>query len=975
MAPSPQTNPFPGLRPFEPDEDHLFFGREEEVDDLLRLLRSQRLLSVVGTSGCGKSSLVRSGLIPSLHSGMMMQAGSSWRVALFRPGEDPIGHLAAALDQPGVLAWQEPAELENTHRVMIEATLRRGTLGLVEAIEQAHLPPSDNVLVLVDQFEEIFRFRRIRQQDAAREDAVSFVKMLLEASAQRNLPIYVVITMRSDFIGECMELPGLPQALNRSQYLVPRMTRDELRSAITGPIAVAGADITPRLVRRLLNDIGDEPDDLPLLQHSLMRTWEHWCEHNKPDQPIDLDNYEAVGTLRKALSLHAEEAYHETRGGEVPWLTQRVFKALTDTFSDPRGVRRPTSIGEIALASKVSEAQVIRIVEIFRRPGRSFLMPSASVPLSGTTVVDLSHESLMRCWTRLIRWADEERLSAEFYVRLSREAAWHEAQKAGLWDDPELELGLRWRETNHPTATWSRRYDRGFERAMAFLDLSERERARQRAERRAMRIRRLVFAWGTAAVLLVMAGVLAVLWVRASTAQDRAEQSLSEAMQAVEQFLASTDRQINQVGADSPEMQEFRRTLLEKAKPFYARLAALSPDNTTLLQSAAMARLRLGQINRLLHDPLNAIEEYKHARTEFQKLSTLEPGNPIHRQYLATVSNWLGETYRSMPDRHAEADEEYDKAIALQTALVTEVPSTVAYQQELARSLYNRAILHNATASPGEPDFVKAETDLRESIKLLEPIVERQGEADATQDLARAYNDLASHTADDRDRFLDDPVRNMREIQSRTEAAVALTGKAMALHARLIDANPANREYKLELAKFRNNVAIWLLDLGKRDEAEAMNRGAITLLDDLNRPTPTVGIEHADAYTLKGLIQARRRPADALGPFREALEGYKGLGSSHDLSGNADFHRRFAELVSYMAQLTPASAMAGAIADAATFYAPIADKALEAGQTAQVGNVLASFSEYKAPLPASTRQTLDRLLSAHQQKTRGTAAR
>ena len=84
-------NPFPGLRPFEPEEDHLFFGREKEIDELLRRLRSTRFLSVVGTSGSGKSSLVRSGLIPSLHSGFMVTAGSSWRIAIFRPGENPIG--------------------------------------------------------------------------------------------------------------------------------------------------------------------------------------------------------------------------------------------------------------------------------------------------------------------------------------------------------------------------------------------------------------------------------------------------------------------------------------------------------------------------------------------------------------------------------------------------------------------------------------------------------------------------------------------------------------------------------------------------------------------------------------------------------------------------------------------------------------------------------------------------------------------
>src|SRR5258705_13536812 len=107
MEPTSPRNPFPGLRPFEPVEDHLFFGREKETDDLLRRLGSHRFLSVIGTSGCGKSSLIRSGLIPSLHSGMMARAGSSWRVAILRPGEDPIGHLAVALDAPDVLGGLE----------------------------------------------------------------------------------------------------------------------------------------------------------------------------------------------------------------------------------------------------------------------------------------------------------------------------------------------------------------------------------------------------------------------------------------------------------------------------------------------------------------------------------------------------------------------------------------------------------------------------------------------------------------------------------------------------------------------------------------------------------------------------------------------------------------------------------------------------------------------------------------------------
>src|SRR5580704_14100977 len=116
MPAGDRFNPFPGLRPFEPEEDHLFFGREKQIDELLRRLRSCRFLSVVGTSGSGKSSLVRSGLIPSLQSGFMAKAGSSWRIATLRPGEDPIGHLAASLNAPDVLVTD--AELASTNRVL-----------------------------------------------------------------------------------------------------------------------------------------------------------------------------------------------------------------------------------------------------------------------------------------------------------------------------------------------------------------------------------------------------------------------------------------------------------------------------------------------------------------------------------------------------------------------------------------------------------------------------------------------------------------------------------------------------------------------------------------------------------------------------------------------------------------------------------------------------------------------------------------
>ena len=269
------TNPFPGLRPFDFEESHLFFGRDGQSEQLISKLGATHFLAAVGTSGSGKSSLVRAGLMPALLGGFMTSAGSNWRIAVIRPGNDPIGNLARALNSPDVFGSEIP-ENAALQVALTEASLLRGSRGLVDAVRQAMLAGNENLLVLVDQFEEIFRFACVAETQEYRDEAAAFVKLLLEAAKQRDIPIYVALTMRSDYLGDCSQFWGLPEAINESQYLIPRLTRDQLKEAITGPISVAHGNITPRLVARLLNDVGDNQDQLPVLQHLLMRMWDEW---------------------------------------------------------------------------------------------------------------------------------------------------------------------------------------------------------------------------------------------------------------------------------------------------------------------------------------------------------------------------------------------------------------------------------------------------------------------------------------------------------------------------------------------------------------------------------------------------------------------------------------------------------------------------------------------------------------------------
>ena len=251
-------NPYPGLRPFEPADAENFFGRDRQVDELLLRLRDHRFVAVLGLSGSGKSSLVRAGLIPALRGGHLTTAGESWNVALFRPGQQPIEALAAALDDPKALGPQ-PTRADD---------LRRGTNALLRRTE-AGREPGQNLLIVVDQFEETFSVPDAR-------DAALFVDLLLAVEQDRSptYRVFVILTMRTDRLGECANFDGLPEALNRSQYLAPRLTGDQLREAIEGPAALTDTSIAPELVRRLVVEAGEGRDQLPVLQHLLMTLWE-----------------------------------------------------------------------------------------------------------------------------------------------------------------------------------------------------------------------------------------------------------------------------------------------------------------------------------------------------------------------------------------------------------------------------------------------------------------------------------------------------------------------------------------------------------------------------------------------------------------------------------------------------------------------------------------------------------------------------
>lgn len=273
-------HPFIGLRPFTFADRRFFFGRDQQVDVLERLITSSPLVSVVGSSGSGKSSLVRAGLLPRLTSVAGLRA---WRWVALCPGEAPVRRLAEALarcNAAGNGTSDDPVVEARTDR--IELVLRESSFGISDALTLLRDMEGSELIILVDQFEEVFRFADLRAHEnrdplqacEQRDEATFFVQLLLNAVASEDFRGRVILTMRSDFIGDCAHFHGLCEAVTASQYLVPALTRDQRAAAIREPIRLAGGDIEPALLQRVLNDTNEDPDQLPVLQHAMMRCWQ-----------------------------------------------------------------------------------------------------------------------------------------------------------------------------------------------------------------------------------------------------------------------------------------------------------------------------------------------------------------------------------------------------------------------------------------------------------------------------------------------------------------------------------------------------------------------------------------------------------------------------------------------------------------------------------------------------------------------------
>lgn len=413
---SPAEAPYLGLLPFTEGDKDRFFGRRPIVAKLVGQLRAHSFVALIGSSGNGKSSLLRAGLLPALKSGQQLADGSfppphseRWAYELMSPSLDPLERLAMILTPEG-------GDVAATRRELTDAAaVPRLIARLLTHRDRPHL------LLIVDQFEEVFT---LTHDEASR---AAFVAALLAAARAGNAS--VLVAFRADFYDRLQDLDGLGEAVAEAQVYLPPMSRAELRRAIEGPAALHGLRLEEGFAETLLRDLSDGPSQkpvpgaLPLLSHVLLTTW----NERGADNALTHAAYREAGGVLGAVEKTAARTYGQLSPPEQATLRRLLTMRLSTCQEGVGFVRRRATLAELQPADPAQAPTVERVIAVMA----DAKLLTTGQDEAGREIVELAHEVLLTAWQSLREWLVEDNQTAQLVQEVIRDAReWHERGRA-----------------------------------------------------------------------------------------------------------------------------------------------------------------------------------------------------------------------------------------------------------------------------------------------------------------------------------------------------------------------------------------------------------------------------------------------------------------------------------------------------------------------------------------------------------------
>ncbi|MFC9298896.1 helix-turn-helix domain-containing protein [Streptomyces sp. NPDC057011] len=600
VPPLDGTCPYRGLSAFTAQDARWFFGRERATAELVERVfeRTGRgPLMVVAPSGAGKSSLLNAGLVPALRrpGGFPMAGADTWPVVRFTPTAHPLEEL---LDRTAKVLGSDPGigarEIRERPRVLLEA-VRRLSDAEGDGEPGTQCPPA-RVVLIVDQFEELFTLCPDEDERRAFVRVLSALAGSFPADTGPELPAVVVLGVRADFSGSCLELPELASVFTEGLFVLPPMSVAELRESITRPAELAGLALEPGLVPLLLRDAGAPSGALPLVSHALLTTW-----RRRSGATLTVAGYEHTGGIQGAIAHTAEEVFGRLYPAEQRTI-RRILVRLVHVAEGTGATRR--RMGRAALIEQSADAErAAAALDAFVR---------ARLVTVDSDTVEITHEALLHAWPRLRGWIREDRAGLLIHQQLSHAAAEWEREgrdPSALYRGTRLETARSWAEQ-----AWADGRQGGRSRLgpleEAFLRASRAgEDARAGQARRQVRLRQGMLA--TLVVLLVLAvgaGGLAYQQRAGALGQERVARSRALALQSAALAAGRPEASMLLAGEayrTAPTTEARGALLSTQAQPFLARLGghggpvnavAFAPDDATLATAGSDGTVALRRV-------------------------------------------------------------------------------------------------------------------------------------------------------------------------------------------------------------------------------------------------------------------------------------------------------------------------------------------------------------------------------------------
>ncbi len=482
------VNPYKGLRAFQEGDSENFFGREALTKELIRELKSKgkfsRFLALVGPSGSGKSSAMKAGLIPEIRMGAL--AGSeNWFIADMQPGSNPLDELEVEL-----------FSLASDSSINIREQLERDERGLVRAA-QLILPKGEaELLLVIDQFEEVFS---LVEDKGARKQ---FLNLLYKAVTDKRSRVRILITIRADFYDRPLSIPGLGEFMRGRTSVILPLSAEEISLAIREPAKRAGVTIENNIVTKIVSDVVDQPGMLPLLQYALTELFDNHLEG-----AVSLKSYNSIGGVLGALGKRAEDIFLSLDEVDQK-ISRQIFLRLVTLGEGNEDTRRRVLRQELEGLSENNDA----LEAVLKEFGNARLLTFDRDPLSRQATVEVAHEALIREWARLKKWLEVSRDDVKIQRSLAAAAnEWKISKEDAsflvrgvrlsqfeVWGE-ESDLALTHEESNFLTASKLERDRKEAEEATRL----EHEKALERRSKNVLRILVGVFAIATAVALFL----------------------------------------------------------------------------------------------------------------------------------------------------------------------------------------------------------------------------------------------------------------------------------------------------------------------------------------------------------------------------------------------------------------------------------------------------------------------------------------